>query len=77
MLQLIMAMSGWDKLLHEIEMNGIYHHLLCLMQCCMNGAVFHKVHQFVAPIHSETMYAIQIFNLFDGTYYTSKYKWSH
>ena len=33
-----------------IEMKGLDHHLLCLMQYCMNGVLIDKVHEFLALI---------------------------
>ena len=50
-----------------IEMKGLDHHLLCLMQCCMNGLLIDEVPKFLPPIPSETMHAIQIKNPIDAT----------
>ena len=47
-----------------VELKGLDHHLLCPMQCCMNGAVI----DFLAPILSETPHSIQIKNPFDTTH---------
>ena len=41
-----------------IEMKGLDHHLLCMMQCCINGVLIDEVPKFVAPIPSKTMHAI-------------------
>ena len=38
-----------------IEMKGLNHHLLCQMQCCMNGVLIDEVPKFLAPIPSETI----------------------
>ena len=51
-----------------IEMKGLGHHLLCLMQCLMNGVLINKVTKFLAPILSEIMHAMQIENPFDDTH---------
>ena len=51
-----------------IEMKGLNHHLLCPMQCCMNGVLIDEVPTFLAPVPSETMHAIQIENPFDATH---------
>ena len=48
-----------------IEMNGLDHHLLCPMQCCMNGVRINEVPKFLA---SETMHAKQLENPFDATH---------
>ena len=46
-------------LIHQaMEVKGLNHHLLCPMQCCMNGTVIDEVSNFLAPIPSETMNAI-------------------
>ena len=51
-----------------IELKGLDHHLLCVMQCCMNGILINDVLKFLAPIPSETIHAIQITNPFDATH---------
>ena len=43
-----------------IEMKDLDHHLLCPMQCCMNGVVINEVSKYLAPIPSETMHVIQL-----------------
>ena len=48
-----------------IEMKGIDHHLLCSMQCCVNGVLIDEVPKFLEPIPSETMHDIQIENPFE------------
>ena len=37
------------------EMKGLVHHLLCPMQCHVNGVLIDEVPKFLAPIPSETM----------------------
>ena len=49
-----------------IGMKGLDHHLLCLMQCCMNGVVINEVPTFLAPAPSKTMHAIQLKSPFDA-----------
>ena len=51
-----------------IEKKGLDHHLLCSMQCHINGVVINGVPNFLAPAASETMHAIQLENLFDATH---------
>ena len=51
-----------------IEIKGLNHHLLCLMQCDVNGVLIDEAPKFLAPIPSETMNAIQIENPFDATH---------
>ena len=46
-----------------IEMKDLDHHLLCPMQCCINNVVIDEALKFLAPIPSETMFAIQNNNL--------------
>ena len=41
-----------------IKMECLDHHLLCSMQCCMNGVLINEVPKFLALIPSETMHAI-------------------
>ena len=36
-----------------IEMKGLDHHLLCLMQCCVNGVLINEIPKFLAPIPSK------------------------
>ena len=43
-----------------IEIKSFNHHLLCPMQCCMNGMLKDEVPKFLALIPSGTMHAIQI-----------------
>ena len=50
-----------------IEKKGLDHHIVCPMQCGMNGVLIDEVAKFLAPIPSETMHAIQITNLFNAT----------
>ena len=49
-------------------MKGLDHHLLCLMQCCMNCVLIYEVPKFLAPNPSETTHAIQLVNPFDATH---------
>ena len=48
-------------------MKGLDHHLLCLMQCHVNGVLMDEVPKFLAPIPIETMHAIQSKIPFDAT----------
>ena len=41
-----------------IEKRGLNDHLLCTMQCCMNGVLIDEVPRFLAPIPSETIHAL-------------------
>ena len=50
-----------------IKMKGLDNHLLCLMQCCMNGVLINDFPKFPAPTPSEIMHAIQVENPFDAT----------
>ena len=50
-----------------IKMKGLDHHLLCPMQCHVNGVMIDEVPKFLAPVTSETMHSIQIENPFDAT----------
>ena len=63
-----------------IEMKGLDHHLLCLMQCSMNGVLIDEVPKFLAPFPSETMHVIQLENPFHATqtnYFSINIEWSH
>ena len=58
-------------LIHQaIEMKGLDHHLLCPMQCCMNGVLINEVPIFLEPIPIETMHAIKIENSFHAAHPT-------
>ena len=48
-------------------MKGLDQHLLCTMQCHVNGVLINKVPMFLVPVPSETMHAIQLENLFGAT----------
>ena len=48
-------------------MKGLDHHLLCLMQCCINGVLIDEVPKFLAPVPYETTHTIQFENPFDTT----------
>ena len=52
-----------------IEIKGFVHHLLCPMQCHMNGVMINEVSKFLAPIPSETTHAKQKENPFDATHH--------
>ena len=49
-------------------MKGLDHHLLCPMQCHMNGVLIDEVPKFLAPVLSETTHATQLENSFDATH---------
>ena len=49
-------------------MKGLNHHLLCLMQCHVNGVPINEVPNFLAPVPSETTHAIQIENPIDAAH---------
>ena len=51
-----------------IEIKCLYHHLFCLMQCCMYGVLIDEVLKFLASILSETTHAKQLENPFDATH---------
>ena len=51
-----------------IEIKGLDHHLLCLMQCHVNGVLINEVPKFLVPIPHEKMHAIQLENPFDATH---------
>ena len=51
-----------------IEMKGLNHHLLYLMQCNVKGVLIIEVPKFLAPVPSETMHAIKLENPFDATF---------
>ena len=51
-----------------IEMQGLDHHLLYPMQCCMNDVLIDEVPKCLAPVTSETMHAIHTKNPFDTTH---------
>ena len=59
--------TGQDLILlinQVIKMKCLDHHLLCPMQCCVNGVLIDVVPKFLAPISSETMHGIQLVSLF-------------
>ena len=49
-------------------MKGLDLHLLCPMQCCMNGVLINEVPKYLAPVPSETIHAIQIENPIDANH---------
>ena len=49
-------------------MKDLDHHLLCLMQHCMNGVVIDEFPKFLAPIPSETIHTTQANNPFNATH---------
>ena len=51
-----------------LQMKSLNYHLLCPMKCHMNGVLIDEVPKFLAPIPSETTYAIQIENPFNATH---------
>ena len=51
-----------------IEIKGLNHHLLCSMQCYINGVVIEKASKFLVPISSETMHSIELENPFDANH---------
>ena len=51
-----------------IEMKGLNYHLLCPMQCCIDGALIDEVPNFLVPSPSETTHAIQTVNPFNATH---------
>lgn len=38
---------------HVITTNGLKHHLLCLMQCCMKDVGINDVPKYLAPVLNE------------------------
>ena len=49
-----------------IKLKGLDHHVLCPMQCCMNGFVIDD--EFLALIPSETVNVNKVCNSFDVTH---------
>ena len=43
-----------------IHIDGLENHLLCLMQCCLNGVHISEVTKFLAESHSVTTHAIDL-----------------
>ena len=52
---------------HAIHINGFVYHLLCPMQCCLNGVYISKVPKFLAKTPNETTHALESINPFDPT----------
>ena len=48
-----------------ICINGLVNHLLCLMQCHLNGVHISEVPKFLAENLSKNTYAIELADLFD------------
>ena len=51
-----------------ICINGLVKHLLCPMQCCLNGVYIGKISKFLAETPSETTNAIELVHPFDATH---------
>ena len=51
-----------------IKMKSLNHHLLCPMQCSMNGVWIDDVLNLLAPVSSENMHEIQIMIPFNAPY---------
>ena len=51
-----------------ICINGLENHLLCHMQCCLNGVHISEVPQFLADRSSVTTHAIELTDLFNATH---------
>ena len=49
----------------SICIDGLVNHLLCLMQCCLNGVQISEVPKFLAETTSDTTHAIELVDLFD------------
>ena len=45
--------------------DGLVNHLLCPMQCCLNGVHISEVPKFLAETPSETTHAIELVNPFN------------
>ena len=43
-----------------IPINGLENHLLCPMQCCLNGVHTNEVPMFLAESHCKTSHAIEM-----------------
>ena len=51
-----------------ICIDGLDNHLLCPMQCCLNGVQIDEVLKFLAESPSETTHAIELINPFDAAH---------
>ena len=51
-----------------ICIDGLVKHLLCPMQCCLNGVRISEVPKFLAESPSETTHAIELVHPFDATH---------
>ena len=51
-----------------ICINGLENHLLCPMQCHLNGVHISEVLKFLAKSSSETTHAIELVNPFDSAH---------
>ena len=63
--------SGHEFILminQAIHIDGLVNHLLCPMQCCLNGVWINKVPKFLADTPSETTHAIDLVNPFGATH---------
>ena len=51
-----------------IHINGLEYHLLCFMQCHLNGQHIHGIFKFLAEGPSVTTYAIELPHPFNAAY---------
>ena len=56
-----------------IFINTLENHLLCPMQCHLNGVQDTEVPKFLAESHSETTHAIDVANPFDAAHLSVKW----
>jgi len=50
-----------------IHIDGLVNHLLCPMQCLLNGVHISEVPKFLAETPSETTHAIELVDPFEAT----------
>ena len=48
-----------------IHIDGLVNHLICPMQCCLNGVLISEVPKFLPETPSETTHAIELVDPFD------------
>ena len=65
--QWCVAMMYIIMLIQTIHIKGFTNHLVCLIQCPLNGNVVNEVPMFLADNPSETTHAVQVVYLYNGT----------
>ena len=56
------------KINQAIHIDGLVNHLLCPIQCRLNGVHVHKIPMFLAENPSETTHVIEFVDLFNKAY---------